>query len=93
LFEHLDMVTCRTFETPAAGTVPLFFLNERYVREVFGAGAGQLLLSADGGSEKIADVFARPDHYKRIVKDIRAEFAERHSPQARLRDLIAIIES
>lgn len=92
LFEHLDMVTCRTFETPAAGTVPLFLLNERYVKEVFGAGAEQLLLSA-GGSEKIADVFAQPDHYAEVVREIRADFAIRHSPQARLRDLIDIIES
>lgn len=93
LFEHLDMVTCRTFETPAAGTVPLFLLNERYVKEVFGAGAEQLLLSAGGGSEKIADVFAQPDRYAEVVREIRADFAVRHSPQARLRDLIGIIES
>jgi hypothetical protein len=93
LFEHLDMVTCRTFETPAAGTVPLFLLNTRYVREVFGAGAEELVLTADKGHEKIADVMARPEHYAEIVKTIRAEFAERHSPNARLRELIGIIES
>ena len=27
LFEELGMVTCRTFETPAAGTIPLFLLR------------------------------------------------------------------
>ena len=27
LFERLGMVTCRTFETPAAGTIPLFLLD------------------------------------------------------------------
>jgi hypothetical protein len=93
LFEHLDFVTCRTFETPAAGTVPLFMLNERYVTDVFGAGARELLLTGAGGSAKIEDVFSRPRHYADVVKGIRADFAQRHSPQARLRDLIGIIES
>jgi hypothetical protein len=93
LFEHLDMVTCRTFETPAAGTIPLFLLNPRYVLEVFGSGAEELLLSGKEGHEKISDVLTRPDHYAGIVRGIRNEFAERHSPQARLRELIGIIES
>jgi hypothetical protein len=93
LFEHLDFVTCRTFETPAAGTVPLFMLNERYVKDVFGAGAGELLLTGAGGSDKIEDVFSRPRYYADIAKGIRTDFAKRHSPQARLRDLIGIIES
>ena len=43
LFERLGMVTCRTFETPAAGTIPLFLLDRDYVTEIFGeraTGAG-----------------------------------------------------
>ena len=39
LFEHLGLVTCRTFETPAAGTIPLFLLERDYVAEIFGEGA------------------------------------------------------
>ena len=35
LFERLGMVTCRTFETPAAGTIPLFLLDRDYVAEIF----------------------------------------------------------
>ena len=32
LFECLGMVTCRTFETPAAGTIPLFLLERELCR-------------------------------------------------------------
>ena len=41
LFERLGMVTCRTFETPAAGTIPLFLLDRDYVAgDLRGARAG-----------------------------------------------------
>ncbi len=32
LFEHLQLVTCRTFETPAANTIPLFGLRRGNLR-------------------------------------------------------------
>lgn len=93
LFERLGMVTCRTFETLAAGTIPLFLLNSQYVREVFGDSAAELLLGGERAHEKISDVLARPDHYAQVVQGIRREFAQRHSPEARLRELIEIVES
>jgi hypothetical protein len=92
LFEHLGMVTCRTFETPAAGTVPLFALDAAYVREIYGERAMPLLLGGDRPHEKIADVLERPEFYAEIVRDIRKEFAVRHSPEARLRELLRIVE-
>jgi hypothetical protein len=94
LFEHLDFVTCRTFENVAAGTIPLFLINSDYVRSVFGdEAADNLVLAGDGQPEKVADVIRRPDHYARIVKGIRQEFRRRHSPEARLRQLFEIIEA
>ena len=39
LFERLGIVTCRTFETPAAGTIPLFLLDPDYVRSIYGDAA------------------------------------------------------
>ncbi len=90
LFEYLGMVTCRTFETPAAGTIPLFLLDEEYVTEIYGPRASQLLLGGDA-SGRIADVVTRPGHYAGIVQDIRKDFAVRHSPESRLRELIGII--
>lgn len=93
LFELLDFVTCRTFETPAAGTIPLFLLDPRYVAEIYGARALELMLGEEKDRPaKILDVLQRPEHYAAIVQDIRKDFAVSHSPEARLKRLIEIIE-
>lgn len=92
LFEYLGMVTCRTFETMAAGTIPLFELDPVYVREIYGERAMPLVLGDNAPSEKIADVLDRPNFYGDIVREIRKDFAVTHSPEARLRELIKIIE-
>jgi hypothetical protein len=92
LFECLGMVTCRTFETPAAGTIPLFVLDPDYVREIYGDAADELVLGETRPHEKILDVLARPKHYAEIVRGIRRDFSRRHSPEERLRELIGIIE-
>jgi glycosyltransferase involved in cell wall biosynthesis len=92
LFEHLGFVTCRTFENVAAGTIPLFLLNSDYVRSVFGDEAAEsLVLAGDRQSEKIADVIERPRHYAEIARGIRKEFRQRHTPEARLKQLFEII--
>ncbi len=93
LFELLGMVTCRTFETPAAGTIPLFVLDPAYVREVYGEAALELVLGGPSPHEKVVDVMSRPLHYADIVKGIREDFGRRHSPEARLSELIEIIET
>lgn len=92
LFEHLGLVTCRTFETPAAGTIPLFLLESDYVVEIFGEAATQLMLDEERAHEKIVDVLERPEHYAGIVMAIREDFRRKHSPQARLRELVGLIE-
>ncbi len=81
LFEQLGFVTCRTFETPAAGTIPLFLLDRDYVAEIFGERAVELMIDGNDGQEKILDVLERPDHYAEIVMDIRKEF--RRASQSR----------
>jgi glycosyltransferase involved in cell wall biosynthesis len=92
LFEKLGNVTCRTFETPAAGTIPLFVLNRDYVRSIYGdAAAEELVLPDDAPQDKISDVLRRPEHYAKIVEGIRREFRRRHSPEARLEQLIEIV--
>jgi hypothetical protein len=92
LFERLGMVTCRTFETPAAGTIPLFVLDRAYVREMYGERATEMVLGDERPHEKVLDVLTRPDRYAEIVEEIRREFGQRHCPEARLRELIGIIE-
>ena len=42
--------------------------------------------------EKILDVLGRPEHYAEIVMEIREDFGRRHTPEARLKELIAFIE-
>jgi len=92
LFERLGMVTCRTFETPAAGTIPLFLLERDYVAEIFGERALELHLEEADAHEKIIDVLERPDHYAEIVTGIRRDFGQRHTPEARLRELLGYIQ-
>jgi hypothetical protein len=38
-------------------------------------------------------VLTRPEHYVEIVRGIREDFGRRHNPEARLRELIEIIET
>jgi hypothetical protein len=91
LFSHLWLVTCRTFETPAANTIPLFGLDVSYVREIYGERATELVLPEDRPEEKVADIVRRPEHYADIVFDIRRHLAEKHSYEARLRELIWLV--
>jgi len=92
LFEHLGMVTCRTFETPAAGTIPLFLLDPGYVEDVYGEAALELVLTSEQPHEKILDVLSRPQHCADIVLGIREDFRSLHTPEKRLEKLIEIIE-
>lgn len=92
LFSHLRLVTCRTFETPAAGTIPVFDLDEQYVSEIYGERAAELVLPASRPEEKIWDILCRPGYYAGVVMDIRQGLAERHSYEARFRELIKIVD-
>jgi hypothetical protein len=93
LFNHLQLVTCRTFETFAANTIPLFGLDEAYVHEIYGEPAVELVLPVEKPHEKILDMLRRPEYYAGIVMGIRRHLAETHSYTVRLRELIAIVES
>jgi hypothetical protein len=92
LFSHLSFVTCRTFETPAAGTIPLFGLGADYIKETYGEVALELLLPETAPEEKIADIVDRPGHYHNVVREIRRHLTEHHSYQRRVRELIEIVE-
>jgi hypothetical protein len=76
LFSHLQSVTCRTFETPAANTIPLFGLEAGYVKEIYGERAVELVLPEDHAAEKVADIVRRPEYYGEIVLEIRRHMAE-----------------
>jgi hypothetical protein len=92
LFSHLRLVTCRTFETPAANTIPLFGLEEAYVKEIYGERAASLVLPEERPEAMVLDLVRRPEQYADVVRDVRRDFAEKHSYAARLRELIAIVQ-
>lgn len=91
LFEELRLVTCRTFETPGAATIPLFGLESAYVEEIYGEPAQELRLPEEGPEAKIEDFFERPGHYRNVVEEIRDHLRRRHSYKARIRELIDIV--
>jgi hypothetical protein len=92
LFSYLTFVTCRTFETPAANTIPLFGLDTEYVREIYGEPAVELVLPTDltAAQQKVADIVERPEHYAKIVMEIRERMTEKHSFKARLEEMVEI---
>jgi hypothetical protein len=87
LFDNLRLATCRTFETPAANTIPLFCQDDDFIREIYGEVGLELRLSA----EKIVDLFARPRHYLGVVREIRQHLAKHYSYKARFKELIELI--
>lgn len=93
LFDHLRMVTCRTFETVAANTIPLFTQDPQYVEEIFGEESTELILPEECPHEKILDILQSPERYARIVQRLRQRLAGKHSYEARLRELIQIVKS
>jgi hypothetical protein len=93
LFDHLRFVTCRTFETPAANTIPLFCQEPDFVAEVYGKEAVQLALPETEPHEKILDLVERPQHYADVVAGIRSHLRRTHSYSRQLERLIEIVES
>jgi len=94
LFDHLRLVTCRTFETFAANTIPLFATGSDDIADVYGPEADELVLNGrQAPQDKIEDVIRRPKHYAGIVGRIRKHLSEKHSYTARLQELIEIVES
>jgi hypothetical protein len=93
LFDRLQLVTCRTFETPAANTIPLFCQEKQFVEEIYGDDALELVLPKESPHEKILEIVVRPDRYTRVATAIRRRLAERHSYYARFEQLIEIVKS
>jgi hypothetical protein len=92
LFDHLGLVTCRTYETPAANTIPLFCQDEQYVREIYGEVGIELVLPSQRPEEKIVDLLDRPTHYLEVVREVRHELARRYAYADRLKELIELVQ-
>jgi hypothetical protein len=91
LFDQLQLVTCRTFETIAANTIPLFGFDAAFAEEVYGPTAVELVLPAKRPQDKILDVLSRPGDYAGIVAGLREHLALHHSYAMRLQELLDIV--
>jgi hypothetical protein len=91
-FRHLQLVTPRVFETPAAGTIPLLGLDEGHTKEVYGEAVLELVLPVEAPHEKILDIVNRPDHYTGVLGAVREHLRTHHSYESRLAELVEIVE-
>jgi hypothetical protein len=91
LFDHLRLVTCRTFETIAANTIPLFGFEPAFAEEVYGPAATELVLPPHAVADKVLDVLQRPEYYGGVVAELREHLAVHHSYAARLQQLLEIV--
>src|SRR5260370_8797182 len=88
LSNRLRIVNPRLFETPAANTIPLFGLDDEYVRQLYGDEAAELALPREDPGRRIEEVMRRPERFARIVKGLRRHLADRHSYGCRRLELI-----
>jgi hypothetical protein len=91
LFNHLGLVTNRTFETFCSDTVPLLMLPAPMVESIYGPAASVLAVGEDVAAH-IQDIERRPETYWDAILKTRAYLADRHSFERRLQNLSAILE-
>src|SRR5262249_29991510 len=91
LYNHLGLVTNRTFETFCADTIPLLMLPGNHVEAVYGP-AARPLAPGGGVAGRLRDMMRRPEVYWEAVLKTRAHLAERHSYPQRFKELQAILE-
>jgi hypothetical protein len=91
LFDHLNLVTCRTFETPAANTIPLLCQEPQFVADVYGPTGLELVLPTQRPQDKIIDLFERRQHYLQVVRELRHVLSQRYSYVSRIKELLEIV--
>jgi hypothetical protein len=91
LFNHLGLVTNRTFETFCADTIPLLMLRDDLIESIHGT-AGRLLAPGEDVAGRLRDMMRRPEVYWDAVLKVRSHLAEYHSPERRFRELLTILE-
>ena len=91
LFNHLGLVTNRTFETFCADTIPLLLLPPDLVDAIHGPAARRLTIG-DDPAERVRDILRRPEGYLQAVLDVREFLAAHHSYEQRFRELLSLLE-
>jgi len=92
LFNHLGLVTNRTFETFCADTIPLLMLPDHLVNAIYGANARPLAPGTEEAA-RFTDMMQHPEVYWEAVLKTRDYLAEHHSYQKRFKELLAILNS
>lgn len=88
VLRHLRHLTLKYFEIFYADTIPLLMLDPDHAESVYGP-AGRELTLPGRVAEKLLDALQRPDHYRELVKDVRAHLARHHSYDCRIEELLA----
>jgi hypothetical protein len=91
LFNHLGIVTNRTFETFCSDTVPLLMLPDQMIESIYGPAARLLAVGEDVASH-IQDIMCRPEAYWDAILKTRAHLADHHSFQRRFQELMTILD-
>jgi hypothetical protein len=91
VFNHLGLVTVRTFETFCADTIPILMLPDNLVDAVYGP-AGASLAPGDDVTGRLTELLDRPEDCWDAVLKTRAHLAQHHSYQQRFKELLAILE-
>src|SRR5439155_18362333 len=90
LFNHLGLVTNRTFEAFCSVTIPLLMLPDRMIESIYGPAAHVLAVGEDVACH-VQDVLRRPEIYWDAILKTRTYLADRHSFQRRFDELSAIV--
>ena len=90
LFNHLGLVTTRTFETFCSDTIPILMLPEHLVDAIYSADARPLAPREDIAG-KLNDMMHQPEVYWDAVLKTRAYLAQHHSYHQRFKELLAIL--
>jgi hypothetical protein len=91
LFNHLGLVTNRTFETFCSDTIPLLMVPDEMVDAVYGEAARPLAPGRDV-TGSLRSMIREPQKYWDAVLKTRSHLAEHHSYQQRFKELITILE-
>jgi len=92
LFNELGIVTNRTFETFCADSIPLLFLRESFVGEIYGSDA-QLLRVHGDPARHIEAVRRNPVPYWDAVLQTRQFLNDNHSYEKRFGELLSLLTS
>ncbi len=92
LFNHLGLVTNRTFEAFCADTIPVLMLQDDLIEEIYGPDARPLAPSGDV-AVRLEDMMRGPAMYWDAVLKTREHLARHHSYEQRFQELLAILKS